>query len=139
MSGKWTWDGLDEFKAQLRNLPADLADDAGPIVLEAAEVAQAEAERTYPERTGNLKNGLRIDKITVGRFGAAVRLVNRSPHAHLFENGTQTRQTAIGANRGAMPAGHVQIPAAIRARRDMYDNLKDLIAAHPLGLTVSGE
>jgi hypothetical protein len=63
-------------------------------------------------------------------------VVNRSPHAWMFENGTQARHTAIGANRGAMPPGHVFIRIAIIKRKQMYAQLRGLLERH--GLKVTG-
>jgi hypothetical protein len=38
-------------------------------------------------------------------FSAGAIVINRAKHAAIFENGTQARHTAIGANRGSMPPG----------------------------------
>jgi hypothetical protein len=128
------WSGLEELKQQLRDLPAALAGEAGSIVLGAADGARADMH--YPRRTGDLADHLTITKVTTGPFGAGAVVRNTSKHASLFENGTQARHTAIGANRGTMPPGHVFIPAVIRHRRAMYAQLTDLLVRH--GLIVSG-
>jgi hypothetical protein len=54
----------------------------------------------------------------------------------MFENGTMVRHTRIGANRGAMPPGHVFVPTAIRHRAAMYRNLRDMLERE--GLLVTG-
>ena len=131
------WDGLFELQEALRRLPTDLAADAGPIVIEAANDAAAEITAAYPERTGDLRNGVHVRVLSGGPFGAAAEVVNRAPHAYMFENGTVARHTEIGANRGSMPAGHVFIPRIIRHRRQMYADLKAMIARH--GLEVTGD
>ncbi len=132
------WSGLEELKAQLRNLPADLTAEASGIVTDRAERAKQDIETSYPERTGNLRKGLRLGSgSNVGRFGASTVLKNTAKHAWIFENGTQARHTDIGANRGAMPAGHIFIPIVIRQRRAMYADLKALIERH--GFVVTGD
>jgi hypothetical protein len=127
-------EGLEELKAALRTLPADLAAEAGPIVTGAAEAAQSDASAAYP--AGGLRDGLALVTEDGGRFGAAVTVKNRAPHAWLFEYGTATRHTSLGWNRGAMPPGKVFVPAMERARRAMYDRLRELLRA--AGLTVTG-
>jgi hypothetical protein len=132
------WSGLQELKAQLRNLPADLAAEASGIVEGRAERAKQDIETSYPDRAGNLRKGLRLGSGTnVGRFGASTILKNTAKHAWMFENGTQARHTDLGANRGAMPPGHIFIPIVIRQRRAMYRDLKALLERH--GLVVTGD
>jgi len=131
------WDGLAEFLLELRNLPDNLKGGVGPIVVGHAHKAEQEIRSAYPERTGNLKNGLAVETIASERFGAAARVVNRAPHAGIFESGTQARHTDLGANRGSMPPGHIFVPIVIRERRAMYEELKDYLRA--FGFTVTGE
>lgn len=130
------WEGLDELKAELRRLPAELAQDASAIVFAHADGALGEIRDAYPTRTGNLRKGLRRTVNAVGRFGAGALVKNVAPHAWIFEHGTQARHTAIGANRGAMPAGRVFIPIVMRWRRKMYLQLAALLERH--GLRTSG-
>lgn len=61
------------------------------------------------------------------RYGAAAAVKNTAKHAHLYENGTQTRQTKIGANRGAAPPGRVFVPIMIRKRRELHGELVALV------------
>ena len=137
MASTVRWEGLDALRTALRRLPDDLADEASAIVLGAATAAEGEAHSAYPERTGDLRSGLDVIPSATGRYGVGAILLNRAHHAHLFENGTQARHTAIGANRGAMPPGHVFVPIVIRQRRAMYERLKALLVRH--GIEVSGD
>lgn len=130
------FDGLAELKVALQNLPADLAREAGFIVYANADEAAREVKAAYPSRTGNLRARVSVKKER-GQFGASATVRNTAKHAHLFENGTQARHTALGANRGSMPPGHVFVPVMIRRRRVMYQVLKDLLVKH--GLLVSGD
>jgi hypothetical protein len=137
VSASVTWSGLEELKAALRSLPADLADDASDIVEGAAQAAKTEIYNAYPERTGNLRQHTTVAIRASGRYGAGAVVKNTARHAWMFENGTQARHTAIGANRGSMPAGHVFIPIVMRWRRRMYEQLKSLLVRH--GLQVAGD
>lgn len=135
MSSTFVWQGLEELKAQLRALPSELAAEASEIVLSSAQGAKNDMQ--YPRRTGNLADHVTVSTVAVGQFGAGAIVKNTSPHAAIYENGTQARHTAIGANRGSMPPGHVFVPAVVRRRRQMYERLKALLVAH--GLAVTGD
>lgn len=135
------FDGLTELREALRTLPADLTGEASHIVEAAANGAATDIKRDYQaklkhEGSGHLVAGVTVTHFESGRFSAGAIVKNTAKHAWMFENGTQARHTAIGANRGAMPPGHVFIPVAVRARKAMYTQLADLMTRH--GLLVSG-
>jgi hypothetical protein len=125
------FDGLAELRATLRNLPEAFAHEAQAIVHGAADRAAADIVAAYPEVTGNLKAGVSVIKRTA-TFGAVAFVKNKARHSHLFELGTVTRQTALGYNRGAVPKvnppGRVFVPIAMRHRRQMFANLKAMLA-----------
>jgi hypothetical protein len=127
--------GLEELRAALRNLPAELTAEATRIVEGAANGAAADIKRNYPVRTGHLRDHLTVTHYDQGKFSTGAIVKNTSPHAWMFENGTQARHTAIGANRGAMPPGHVFIPRITRARRLMWTQLKELLTRKGLLVT----
>lgn len=129
--------GLDELREALRKLPAELTGEASHIVEGAANGAAAQIKAAYPRRTGNLVNGVSVETVSSGQFSAGAIVKNKAKHAYIFDNGTQARHDAIGANRGSMPPGHVFVPAVIRKRRQMYEQLKDLLVRN--GLQVSGD
>ena len=137
MSASVRWSGLDELRAQLRALPADLTAEASHIVQAAANAAEVEIKAAYPVRTGRLRDHVIQTHFEGGKFSTGVVLKNTSPLAWIYENGTQARHSAIGAFRGSMPPGHVFIPRVIRARGWMYAQLSDLLVRH--GLRVSGD
>jgi len=136
MSNRLVFDGLDELREALRNLPAELAGEASHIVEGAANGAAADIKAAYPVRTGNLRDHLTVTHVDQGKYSAGAIVKNTAKHAALFEFGTQARHTDIGANRGSMPPGRVFITRAIKARRQMYTALKDLLVRK--GLLVSG-
>jgi Bacteriophage HK97-gp10, putative tail-component len=131
------WTGLDAFKAALKQLPTDLRNDARSIVLDAAHGAADDIRQAYPVVTGDLREGVEVVTTDVSQFGVGAVVINRAKHANIFEHGSQVRHTKGGANRGAMPPGHVFIPRIIRARKAMYERLKDLLTR--AGLEVSGD
>jgi len=133
------WNGLAELREQLRHLPADLTGEATHIVEGRANRAAADMLAGYAEhrRAGRLQKGVTVTHFDRGRFSAGAIVKNTAPHASIFENGTQARHTDLGANRGAMPPGHVFVPAVVRQRRAMYEDLKAMLVRY--GLRVSGD
>lgn len=139
MSGSLRWSGLDELRAALRDLPNDLTAEASGIVQSSANEAAEDIREGYRghRRSGNLEGGVVVTRVDAGKHSAGAIVKNKAKHAALFENGTQARHTAIGANRGSMPPAHVFVPRVIRHRRAMYDRLKGLLERH--GLKVGGD
>jgi len=124
MSATVTWIGLEELQAALLALPADLTELAAAIVAEAADGAAAEIKAAYPEGdTGNLRRGVRVGTLATGPSSVARVVRSTAPHATLFETGTQTRQTALGYNRGFMPGANIFVPVVTRRRRAMFEDL----------------
>jgi len=137
MSNRLVFDGLSELREALRNLPAELAVEASHIVEGAANGAAAAIKRDYPVRTGNLRDHLVVTHVDQGKYSAGALVKNTAKHAALFEIGTQARHTAIGANRGTMPPGHIFVSRVMQARRRMWEDLKDLLVRK--GLVASGD
>lgn len=139
------WDGLQDFYVALRKLPVELRDDATDIIVDAADAAYTAIYQSYPsEPTGNLRKLLAVRPPTMGAFGADVLLVNRAPHAWLYDNGTEARHYttkggklhATGAMWGKSSPPHTFVRNAIRERLRMYEQLIALLESK--GLWVSG-
>lgn len=130
--------GLKELREALRQLPHELKAEAQSIVMDAANGAGTDIKAAYDRhtKTGNLSKGVQVRPSEVSTFGAGAIVVSRAKHAWMFENGTQARHTAIGANRGAMPPGHVFIPVVVKRRKQMYVELMEVIRKQ--GLQVTG-
>lgn len=136
------FNGLAELRAALRNLPADLASDATDIVDQSAAGARDEMLGEY---VGSLRTGLTLTRVDQGKYSAGAILKNRSPLAWLWDNGSEARHYvtsrgnthATGAMWGRRPPPHTFAKAMAKARRQMYQRLKDLLVRH--GLRVSGE
>ncbi|HAM41635.1 MAG TPA: hypothetical protein DCP69_09950 [Candidatus Omnitrophica bacterium] len=136
MPNRVTWEGLAEFKAELRNLPAHLRDEADGIVANAANTAAREVVDKYPTVTGNLKDGVKVRKDEAGTFGVAYRVRSTAPHAHLYEYGHMTKQLKLGG-RNRVPGKPTVVPVAIRRRRQMYDELMAMLRRE--GFQVTGD
>lgn len=135
MSATVRFEGLDELRAALKALPEHLRGGAATIVIDHAEAAKQEIVDAYPEVTGNLKGRVVVEPQS-STYGAAAKVKSTAKHAWMFENGTQTRQNALGHNRGAMPPGRVFVPIMVRRRREMHGDLVDLLQHAPVALEV---
>ena len=130
------WTGFTELVDQFATLARDLTTDAAPDVEAAAQAAKQTIYAGYPRRTGDLKDHLAVMLTTEGTRTKAV-VINTSPHAAVFERGSQARHTAIGANRGSMPANPLFSATMIRARRSLYATPIPRVL-EDMGLTVNG-
>lgn len=130
------FDGLGQLQAELRALPLQLGGEAAHIVEGRANGATVAIRSGYPVRAGELRDKTTV-KHTRRRFGARSVVRNASKHALPFEIGTQARHTALGANRGSMPANPLFSHTIRRERRAMYGDFKDLLVRN--GLRVSGD
>jgi Bacteriophage HK97-gp10, putative tail-component len=127
VSVTFRFDGLKELLAQFRSLSEDMTVAATPDVEASAREALDAIHSGYPSRTGDLRDHLTL---TVTREADRVRatITNTSDHAVMFENGTQARHTAIGANRGSMPANPLFTATVMRARRELLsDPIPDVL------------
>lgn len=130
MSARVEIRGLTEFRAALRQLPDELTDEAGAIVLAHAEEAKRRAQTAYPEGpTGNLRRGVTMEQHR-SKLTSSALVRSRAKHAWLFDHGSGPRRTDRGVNRGRMPqAPEAQrfVPIAIRVRRNMVKALVGLV------------
>lgn len=127
------------FLQELRKLPESLRGDGARVVAGAASKAAQELRRAYTEGpTGNLKAGIKVET-NATKFGTGAVVKVTAKHAHLYEFGTQIRRNKAGANRGAMPPKPTAIPVFIRRRREMYEQLIDLLERQGLQVTGSAE
>jgi len=135
--------GLDELKADLRRLPADMTAEASHIVEGAANGAAVAIRTIYGAHvvTGHLQRDVRVEHGATGRAGAESRVIANGRIAWLFENGSEARHyVSVRGNRhdtGRMPPAHVFVPTMMRARAEMYRKLAEMMRQH--GLVVTGE
>lgn len=136
-NNRLTYDGMEEFKQALRQLPEEMSQEGGDIVIARAEEAGDDIKTAYEASavTGDLAKKVRV-KVLSRDAGAAAVVESTARHAYIFENGTQIRKTKAGKNLGAMPPANIFVPTVIRKRRAMVDDLKGLMTSK--GLEVSG-
>lgn len=140
-SNRLIFDGMDELKRQLRQMPKDLTGEASEIVVKSANDAAEELRANYPDVTGNLRKGVKVSTEAVGQFGAGAVVKNTSPHAWLYDRGSQARHWVSGKSTGKMwgktHPRHLFVRTAIKHRRKMYSKLKALLVSK--GLIVTGD
>jgi hypothetical protein len=116
--------GMAALIADLEALGPSCEREAGVIIDKHPEAMAQSVRAGYPVKDGALRNGVVVRKIRPLRNV----VVSRAKHAHLFERGTVRRSRASdGANRGTMPAGNVFIPAAVRWRGQMNQQLIGMV------------
>jgi hypothetical protein len=123
--------GLNDLLAELRKLPAALAEDGGDRVEAHTKAAADKVIAQYPEVTGNLKGGVKYS-VKRSRDGATGRVITGAPHAFIFETGTASRQTALGYNRGPMPGAKIFIPTVQAERAALQTDLAAVLRKHGL-------
>jgi hypothetical protein len=146
-SNKFVFEGLEELKAALRTLPADLTAEASRIVEGEATGAAVTLRTIYGAHniSGDLQDKVQVRPRTAGQFGVAWLVVNGSRIAWLFDNGSQARHYVTsrgnvhqtGKMWGKTPPTHAFVKTMVKARRVMYEKLADLMRRH--GLTVTGQ
>jgi len=141
MNTKLEIKGLEELRAALKKLPADLQREAAVIVQAQAEQMAVDVQGQYPAATGNLRSHVQVvlGGDAVGGVSARVlstALTRDGRHlANIYEKGTPPRQWKNGKGTGRMPATKVFIPIAQLRRRVMVAALVD--AVERAGLTVT--
>lgn len=129
--------GVAELMDALRKLPRELVDQGDAIVVGHADNAAEAIREGYPDGpSGALKNGVSVTS-TKSTGGTVATVKSSNALASIFENGTAVRHTELGYDRGRMPPGKVFVPIVVQARRDMYEELVELVQGK--GLEVSGE
>lgn len=142
------WEGLDEFRKALRELPEQLRAEAAVVVEAAARASASEVKSAYeqvrtPSATGRTQEGQHLaDRVVVsvdnaGTSYARAFVRSKSPHAHLFEFGTASRRWKSGKSTGSAPARPTMIPIVERNRRKMHGELVAIVKK--AGFEVSGD
>jgi hypothetical protein len=132
------WTGLDELRSALMKLPEEFGHEGAEMIDDTTEVTAASLIQSYPlGDTGNLRKGVK-HTVTRDRFGAVGQVKSTSPHSHLWEWGTQSRQTRKGWKRGKAPSHKPDglVPIAQRERRKL--NIKLLELVRRAGFEISG-
>lgn len=140
------FDGLEELKQELRNLPDALKGEGRHIVEGVANRAAADVKAEYGNHrdSGNLQDGVIVTHFERGRFSAGAIVKSSAPHAWLFDNGSAARHyfTVRGKRHdtgkmwGRTAPTHVFVRTMMRVRESMWEQFTELLERH--GLRVSG-
>lgn len=134
--GFMVWHGLDEFRAQLRQVPATCRNEAARIVEGGVNSAFVQISTVYGRHryTGTLQNRLTIAPLRVrGEFTTGLVLKSGSPLAWLFDNGSQARHWKTGSKKstgkmwGRTPPTHIFLKTVIKTRREITDRVHGMV------------
>jgi hypothetical protein len=131
--------GLDELRAALKKLPADLQREAAVIVQATADAMAVDVLGQYAVKTGNLRSHVRVETTADVVGGITAKVVSRARHAYIYETGGEGKERhwkKNGKSTGIMPAKKIFAPIAPLRRRIMTAALVDLVQR--AGLTVTG-
>ncbi len=141
MSGiRFAIEGFADFREALRSLPPELSGEAGRLVEASTNAATAAIKAGYHVKSGNLAGHV-YSTIQRNGAGAIGTVKNTAKHAWIYENGTQARHyvTVNGVQHltGRMPPFHVFVPAMLRERRRLDNDLADVLVRAGLEVTRS--
>lgn len=128
------WHGLEEFRAQLRQVPTACTNEAARIVEGGVNSAYVTISAVYGRHryTGTLQDRLTIQPLRQkGELTTGLVLKSGSPLAWIFDNGTQARHWKSGKSTGAMwgktPPTHIFLKTIIKTRREITDKLHGMV------------
>lgn len=128
------WSGFDEYLKELVNLPQVLVGEAGHLTEGTVNGLVVDVRSAYSSHvhTGNLRNRVVIAPARPrgARLFTGMVVKSTARHATIFEKGTDPRRTKRGFNRGTMPAADLFVPLAMRARRRLVDQFRQLLLRH---------
>jgi hypothetical protein len=153
MAGKnrFVFNGLEELRKELRELPEKLAGEGGRLVESHGNAAVVTLKQFYGQHrhTGNLQDSVAAETRHRGSHGSTLVFLMiikvHSPLAWLFDNGSQarhyiTKQTGEKHETGAMwgntAPNHILVKTMTRARRALNKDLWALLER--AGLSVTG-
>ena len=141
MNAKLEIKGLDELRAALKKLPADLQREAAVIVQAQAEQMVVDVQGAFPlGPTGNLRSQVRVETSSDVVGGVSAKVLATARHAYLWETGGKGQERFWKTNKkstGVMPKGNKFIPIAILRRRVMTAALVDVVERAGLTVTTS--
>ena len=134
MKTQMVWNGMAEYKEELRQLPAECTGEAAKVVEAGATGAYQTIRAVYAAHhfTGTLEKQLRISPLKInGQFVTGLVLTSGSPLAWLFEHGSQARHydTANGVKHltGKMPPTPIFNSTVGKTKRAIVQQLKDIV------------
>jgi hypothetical protein len=143
VSAHFQFEGFEELKAALRQLPAELTGEASHIIEGAANAAIVDMRAEYPP--GELRDKLAQTTLGAGQYGVGIQIKNSSGWSWHWDHGTKLRHTTdkkrkahpTGAEWGGTTPPHTFGRTMAQTRRWMWAQLKTMLERH--GLQVSGD
>lgn len=128
------WHGLEEFRAQLRQVPKNCSGESARIIEGGVNGAFVTISTVYGKHryTGTLQDRLTITPMRQkGELTTGLVLKSGSPLAWIFDNGTQARHWKSGKSTGKMwartPPTHIFLKTIIKTRREITDKLHGMV------------
>lgn len=145
-AGGVEWNGLEEYRAELRQLTDECQGDAAKLIEAEVNGAYVTISQVYGahRHTGTLQNRLRISSLAVGSRVYGLVLKSGSPIAWLFDHGSQARHWTGGKSTGRMwgktpnPPLHIFGRTVAQARRRLTAQYHDLLRRRG-AVSVTGE
>lgn len=137
--GHVVWDGLKEYLAELKQLPAESEREAGKLIEGGVNAAFVTIKQVY---VAHRHTGALAKRLTIAPIKGGLQLKNTSPIAWLFDNGSQARHWASGKSTGRMwgktPPTHIFARTVGQERRRLTNQFKDMLLRRGAA-TVTGE
>jgi hypothetical protein len=127
------WNGLNEYREELRQLPEACTGEAAHIVEAGANGAYQTISSFYGAHhfTGTLQKRLTLTPLKEAAFATGLKLTSGSPLAWLFDNGSQARHyvTEHGVTHvtGRMPPTHIFSSTVGKTKRAIVQHLKEMV------------
>jgi hypothetical protein len=138
MASTVIWNGLEEYMAELKQLPEACLGEAGKAIEGEVNGAFVAVAQVYERHrfTGTLRRRLTISHLAIGTHVYGVVLKSGSPLAWLFDNGSQARHWKSGKGTGEMwgktsnPPTHTFSRAVGKARRKLSGLFREMLLRH---------
>ena len=141
-ANRLVFEGMQELKEALKNLPAELRGETSNEALAAANGAALDIRRGYGAGAESIAAAVVVERDAPGPWAAGATVRTRHKLAWMFENGTQTRSYVTSQGKthrtGAMRPQHVFVPPVMRARYRFYQRVSDLLRRKGLLVTGNG-
>jgi predicted NAD/FAD-dependent oxidoreductase len=134
------WNGLAEFKEELRQLPEACTVEAAHLIEGEVNSAYVAISQVYGAHhfTGTLQKKLTKTLLNETQFATGWKLTSGSPLAWLFDNGSQARHYTTpsgavhqtGAMWGRTPPTHIFSSTVGKTKRALVQKLKEMVLRH---------
>lgn len=127
------WTGLEEYKAELKALPADCTGEAAHLIEGEVNGAYVTISQVYGAHhfTGTLQKKLTKTLLNETQFATGWKLTSGSPLAWLFGHGSQARhyvtENGVTHATGRMPPNPIFESTVGKTKRAIVQKLKEMV------------